>query len=277
MQKNWLPYTSTLIAGLMLCTTVLIASEGRPAGQRISTQDERMESKEGRALFSKIYPHADNAQEESAYFEEAQTLSADELQAKVSEATSSNGMQDLQAGEASEGTLAKMGITAKSALSGTSHIGAYHVPYSVSPMGDYVFMEDGSGWNVRYSDTSKTLNWYTSDRLIITANHELFSSYDYRINNEVTGHTVAANLVTAPYYNGLYTHWIVGIDYVHKKICLEDGSIWSISVWDGVELNRMELEDTIIIGTNDSWFQASCPNILINVETMEYVKAHCQY
>lgn len=126
-------------------------------------------------------------------------------------------------------------------------------------------------------DRFSTFDWYTTDRIIITVNHDWLTSYDYKLNNENTGEVVSVNLVSAPYYNGIFTHWIVAIDYIHKRICLEDGSVWTISVWDDAELKRMALEDTIIIGTNDSWFKSTRPNILINVDTMEYVKARCEF
>ena len=162
-------------------------------------------------------------------------------------------------------------------LSNTSHFGAYHFALYITPLGDIVRLEDGSEWAVRFSDRNKTLDWYTSDRIVITSNHDWFSSYDFKLNNENTGESIRVNLVTAPWYNGIHTHWIVAIDYLHKQICLEDGSVWSISIWDDAELSRMALEDTIIIGTNDSWFQSTKPNILINVDTMEYVKARCEF
>jgi hypothetical protein len=267
MQKSWIKYTLLFALTTVCGATVLSANdeEGlRPVGKRMASQVERAQSQEGRFLFSKAYPDALSDEEELAFFEEAQQLSEEEIYAKADEQAS---VKSCDGDDSSE-------FQAKS-LSSTSHLGAYHNPRFVTPFGDAVALEDDSRWVIRGKDQSKTLNWYTNDRLVITPNHDWFSSYDYRINNLTTGHTVRCNLVEAPSYNGIYTHWIVAIDYSKKKICLEDGSLWSVSMWDGSELKRMALEDTIIIGTNDSWFKSSKPNVLINVDTMEFVKARC--
>lgn len=266
MNLHWKKCCAALTAGAMLCAIALAAAQEensiRPVGDRMTAQNERLQSREDRALFSKAYPDALSDEQELTFFEEAQQLSSEELLSKVEEKSS---------------VEEKAGIEEKSSLSNTSHLGAYHQPHYITPLGDVIRLEDGSEWAVRYSDRNNTLDWYTSDRLIITPNHDWFSSYDYRINNESTGAVVRVNLITAPYYNGVFTHWIVAIDYTHKQVCLEDGSVWSISVWDGAELSRMALEDTIIIGTNDSWFKSSRPNILINVDTLEFVKARCDF
>lgn len=263
MKKQWSKY---FLALAVLCAASVTASEDdaavRPVGTRKATQNEKMQSQQQRALFSKAYPDALTEQEEHSYFEEAQKLTVNEVQQKAAE------------NEALEKSVDEDVLQPKNLIN-TSHAGAYHNPRFITPFGDAIVLEDDSKWSVRGSDRNKILNWYTNDRLVITPNHDWFSSYDYRINNTTTNQAVRVNLVEAPSYNGLFTHWIVALDYVHKKVCLEDGTIWSVSTWDGAELNRMALEDTVIIGTNDSWFKSSRPNILINVDTMEFVKARC--
>ena len=269
MKNQWTKYC---LAVAVLCAVSATAAEEektvRPVGTRMTAQNDRMQSQEDRALFSKAYPDALTDEQELAYFEEAQQLSAEEVYAKADE-------KNVEEKSVEEKNAEEKGDIQAKNLSNTSHFGAYHNPHYITPFGDAVVMEDDSKWAVCSSDRNKTLNWYTNDRLIITPNHDWFSSFDYRINNVTTGQTIRSNLVEAPSYNGLFTHWIVAIDYAHKKVCLEDGSIWSVSMWDGSELNRMALEDTIIIGTNDSWFKSSRPNILINVDTMEFIKARC--
>lgn len=235
--------------------------EVRPVGVRTPSQTERMLSQEGRYLLSKIF--SDNSDEKSsqALFEAIQSLPQEEKYAILKE-------KCLLAEEEPSELVQKSLIT-------TSHAGAFHRPLFVTPFGDFVRLEDGSEWSVCSSDRKKTLDWYLSDQLVITPNHELFGKYDYRIQNLNTGEKVRVKMHSAPYYNGLFTHWIVAIDNLHGRICLEDGSLWDVSIWDGSELKRMAIEDTIIIGTNDSWFKSSHPNILINVDTMEFVKVRC--
>lgn len=257
----------TLVTSLNLCAALFGASgeqkNFRPAGTRKTAQNEKMRSQTERSLFSLIYPDASSEEQEVDYFIKAELFSKEEVYAAV-EAV------EKQSGGAEE-------IHEKSSLSNTTHLGAYHYPRYITPFGDSIVLEDGSRWAVCSHDQGCILGWYTNDALVITPNHDWFSSHDYRVNNLMTGHSIRVNLIEAPHYNGLFTHWIVAIDYLHKKICLEDGSVWSISVWDDAELKRMVLEDTIIIGTNDSWFKSSRPNILINVDTMEYIKARCDY
>lgn len=157
----------------------------------------------------------------------------------------------------------------------TTHKGAFHNPISVSLLGDAVELEDGSIWSVCSSDRYKTLDWMTGDLIVITLNHGLFSSYDYHLSNLNTGAKIRVNLALGPIYNGVYTHWIIAIDYVWKEICLEDGSVWKISSLDGSVLNKWLPNDTVIMGINDGWFSGSNPNMLINVNMNNIVIGRC--
>lgn len=159
----------------------------------------------------------------------------------------------------------------------TSHTGAFHNPYSVSLLGDYVVLEDGSGWSISSGDSYKTFNWLTSDLIVITANSDWFSSYMFRMTNQNTGVSVKCNLSVGPIYNGVYTHWIVGINYFTQEIYLEDGSIWNATGFDSSIFNTWMINDTVIIGVNDAFLSSSRPNILINVNTLTYVRANCTY
>lgn len=159
----------------------------------------------------------------------------------------------------------------------TSHSGAFHSPLSVSLLGDTVELEDGSIWAVAAGDTYKTLNWLTSDLLVITPNHTWFSNYLYCMTNQNTGVSVKVNLFLGPIYNGIFTHWIAAINYFTQEICLEDGSIWHLSGFDSAIFNKWLLNDTIIIGVNDGFLSSSKPNILINVNTLTHSRAKCIY
>lgn len=159
----------------------------------------------------------------------------------------------------------------------TTHQGAFHSPMSISPLGDIIELEDGSYWAVASSDTFKTFNWLTSDLLVITPNHSWFSNYMFCITNQNTGVSVKANLSLGPIYNGLFTHWIVAINYYTQEICLEDGSVWHLSGFDSSIFNKWLLNDTVIIGVNDGFLSSSKPNILINVNTLTYTRAKCIY
>ena len=158
----------------------------------------------------------------------------------------------------------------------SSHEGAFHSPLSVSVNGDAVEIEDGSIWTVKYGDKYKTLNWLNGDILVIVPNGEWFSGYRYKLINVNTGVTVRTNLTLKPLYNGVYTHWITGIDYTNRLVYLDDGSCWKLPWYEQGVLSHWLLDDTVIIGTNDGLFTSdSLPNILINTATEDYVLGTC--
>ena len=157
----------------------------------------------------------------------------------------------------------------------TTHDGAYHKPISISPVGNTVELEDGSIWNIHSRDSQKTLNWLATDILVVTPNHCWFSIYDFRLVNQNTGASVRANLSLGPIYNGLQTHWIVGIDYNNRVIVLEDGSVWNMSYFDDAVVKKWLMNDIVIIGINDGWFAGNKRNILINVNMLNYAACKC--
>lgn len=157
----------------------------------------------------------------------------------------------------------------------TTHQGAFHFPIAVTLLGENVELEDGSIWVVNPNDRYNTLNWMTGDVIIITPNHALFSSYMYCLVNLNTGAVVRVNLALGPIYNGIFTHWIIAIDYFHRQICLEDGSVWSISWFDDSIMNKWLVNDTIIIGINDGLLSSFNPNMLINVNVNNNVVGNC--
>lgn len=176
-----------------------------------------------------------------------------------------------------ESLVASPQAAAKNAAPQTTHAGAYHNPVYVSLFGDSVELEDGSIWNIKSGDAKKTLNWMTSDVIVVTQNTTPLSSYMFRLRNLNTGVTVKCNMSFGPIYNGLQTHWVIAINFKTKEVCLEDGSIWKVSGWDSSKFNTWLLNDTIIIGINAGYFKGSKPNLLINVNTLNWVRANCFY
>ncbi len=168
------------------------------------------------------------------------------------------------------------GLTARGLFT-TSHEGAFHNPPVVSAMGDHVWLEDGSCWEVQYKDRKNTLDWFTGDLITVTPNHDWFSSFRYRLNNKETGVSVRVNLKEVVFGNGFYTpRQIVSIDTSNREVCLDDGSIWYVTWWDRGELKRWNKGEFVVIGVNDSWWSGK-KNILINVHTLDYVWTNCIY
>lgn len=156
----------------------------------------------------------------------------------------------------------------------TSHEGAYHRPIAVTIFGEQVTLEDGSVWSVSSWDQWKTLDWLTTDTILVMQNKWLFSSYKFMLVNQNTGKEIECNLTLGPIYSGAYTHWIIAIDYLNCEVILEDGSIWQIDPFDYTVMRKWMISDTVIIGINES----SCvyhPNILINVNMLNYSCGIC--
>ncbi len=161
----------------------------------------------------------------------------------------------------------------------TTHPGAVHTLKTYGILGDTLVLEDDAIWAVRPSDQNKCLfSWldpFDANFVIITLNHELFSSYVFRLHNQTTGQSVAANLrlfLTLPYHS-IYNHHVVAFDDVLKMIWLEDGSVWSVMSCD--YSTQWQIGHTVIIGVNDGWFSSSRPNILINADLLNVVRANC--
>lgn len=159
----------------------------------------------------------------------------------------------------------------------TTHPGAFHSPINISVFGDAIETEDGSIWAVAPNDSYIALNWFPTDLIVVTPNHSLFSSYYYRLTNQNTGGSIAVNLYLGPIYNGLYTHWIMAIDYYNNVVYLNDGSVWNMSFFDGSVVGKWLVNDTVIIGVNDGWLSSSSPNILINVNMLNYAAGAVTY
>lgn len=154
----------------------------------------------------------------------------------------------------------------------TSHPGALQKLHSLGITGETIEFADGSVWIVNARDAYKTANWLLSDLIVVTPNRSWFSSYNFRLTNQDTGVSVQANLSLGPIYNSSCTHWIIAIDYYNHIIYLEDGSTWSMSYCDDSTIKKWVINDTVIIGINDGWQSYSKPNILINVNMLNYAR-----
>lgn len=136
--------------------------------------------------------------------------------------------------------------------------------------GSVVELEDGSHWKL--SPNYSVFSWKVGDPIVVTPNHSFFSEYNYYIVNKFTGSYVAADLIVGPLTFGPYTHWVIGIDYASGHVFLENGTTWTVSANDTFVFNDWAINDTVIIGSNDSWF-SSYDTILINVNMNNYVRS----
>lgn len=251
----WHACSAMLLAGTLQATEI---KDKVQAGDRCLSKAEYAAIQEGRAL-------------EAKKFEKIKDNLISEAQ-KAKDA--------LKNAIKISGDTASAPLTSLSAMASvyyTTHQGAFHQPMAVSFFGDYVTLEDGSEWAVNPGDTYKTLNWLTSDIILIMPNYTWFSSFNYKFINQATGVSVEVNLRTYinPLLHSVYNHRVVAIDDILQMIWLEDGSAWSISSSDYSE--KWQINDTVIIGLNDGWQSSSKPNILINANLLHYVRANCVY
>lgn len=170
-------------------------------------------------------------------------------------------------------------VTEKAAFL-TTHPGALHFVTAVTlPYGDPVQLEDGSIWSLYTGDNYKTLNWLTTDNILIIPNRNpvWYSIYPYCLLNQQTGVSVQASPCAAPWYNGFFSRWIYSIDYYNCQLLLNDGSIWNVPYSDSWILNGFLPGDYVIMGFNDFPGNGQGSNILINFSTLQYVYSSCIY
>lgn len=267
------------LLGVMILSSSLLAAEISdqegieriPVGNRQMSHVETVKIQEQRAaLFQKFEQGEAFAEDENIELSDAEKQ---EIGSQGEEIAATEEGKEQSGKEASK--LIQKGINSTTYY--TSHQGAFHRPVGVSFLGDAVELEDGSIWSVYSGDRFLTLDWLTSDLILVVPNHDWFSVYNYRLINANTGANVKVNLTLGPIYNGIFTHWILAIDYYHREICLEDGSVWKMSSLESSVLNTWLHNDTIIIGINDGWFSGSNPNILINVNMNNYSMGSCIY
>lgn len=149
--------------------------------------------------------------------------------------------------------------------------GVYHVPKLISPKEALIELEDGSIWSVHSKDCGKMLEWKENEPVVIMPNKDWFSSYGFRIQNANTSVSVQVNLLLGPIYHGVFTHWIIDIDYINRMLVLEDGSVWQMGCCEDKIVKEWSANDTILIGNNNSLVSSYFnPNILININMLNY-------
>ncbi len=156
----------------------------------------------------------------------------------------------------------------------TVHPGSYHHMNSMTPNLDKFETLDGSVWSTFPGDRYKLDGWLPFHDLVFVQHQDEFASYKFKvINTNLNNVKVQVNLILGPKYSGNYTYWITGLDIKNRKIVLCDNSVWDMSRFDRTVYEKWKLNQTIIIGVNDGTLTSFNPNILINVETLSYVRA----
>lgn len=258
MKNTFLP---TAITSFVMLTSSLIATAGEEEkrasfGDRISSQEMTIRSE--------------------VEFSNKETLvmrPSEEILKACEKCTLENSGKVFSVGENKSGLLQKN-------LYFTTNSNALHFVTAVTrPYGDSVQFEDGSICSIFSVDAYKTLNWLTSDNILIMPNTDYMwsSLYPYVLQNQQTGVRVQATFIAAPWVDGAYSRWIYSIDYYNRQICLNDSSVWTVPVSESWILNSFLPGDYVFMGFNNSPGNGLGANILINFSTMQFVYSTCIY
>ncbi len=145
-------------------------------------------------------------------------------------------------------------------------------------------LQDGSIWQVAYSDINKVKEWKFDQFVYITPNRwGYLSSYRFEMVNVSTREIAEINYMKPSFIND---HVVKGINYDDNRVALNEGfdiagnpvySYWTVSSSDYYLLNKWLPEDKIIVGVNIGFTAYSNPYILINIYTGTYVHANFNY
>lgn len=153
-----------------------------------------------------------------------------------------------------------------------------HEIIRVSNLLDVIQIEDQSKWTVRPEDRWKLRHWLPEHTVIITQNPKWCWNcgrfYPYKMVNCYDSTEIQVEMQRGPNYDHPKSRWIVGINQKKGLVMLngEKSSKWEVESYDVNTLKDWEINDTIIVGVNKSWFTQST-NILINVECGQFVRA----
>jgi len=153
------------------------------------------------------------------------------------------------------------------------HPGAYHRLVATTTYGDALEFEDGTVWATYPGHRYICVTWTSLDSIVIVQNTDPFSSYLFTLINVATNQKVDVNMARGPLYKGPNSYWIKAINSSERKVVLNDNSVWDLSRWDYQVYSRWFIEDHIILGVNDGTLTSFNPNILINVNTLNFSRA----
>lgn len=158
----------------------------------------------------------------------------------------------------------------------------YHIHRIIGmPQFNMIQLEDRSEWVIDKADLPILRTWKMGDPIEITPKgfFSRSSTWTYLLTNTVAESSVHVSLFKAPVPFDRNASWVSGLDketgHVYLKNGLEDRTVWEVASSDLYLLAQWHVEDSIIIGKNDSYFWWFSPynNILINVNGNHFVRA----
>ena len=160
----------------------------------------------------------------------------------------------------------------------------YHLVAAKQIDGKLIELGDGSQFIIFPADAETVLQWETNTPVTISPNAYPYAGSDFFITNQRNGVSVYANFSNGPVIGHRLTNQIEHIDLHYGEIYLRDGrgnlTCWQIEPQDLQYIAKWELQETVVIGVNDSWFSrffSNCEFILTsyeNFKTVKYVRAN---
>ncbi|MBA3603046.1 MAG: hypothetical protein H0W50_05275 [Parachlamydiaceae bacterium] len=171
-------------------------------------------------------------------------------------------------------------------LTTSGHPGVFKLATNIS--GNKVYLEDGSRWKIHSADLYYMTNWYTTansffpDNFVIALNTDVGShlSYRYCIVNQQTQVAVRAEINLAPLKSlrrYIYSYaWLTdNYGHLYVQLCLNDGSVWNMLSSDFPFTGVWNVNDTVIIGSNNGLANSIAPNLLININSNNFGAGLC--
>lgn len=154
-----------------------------------------------------------------------------------------------------------------------------HNIIGISPLGDYLILEDESQWTINSDYQGEVFSWRQSDPIIIELNDHFISNhlygYKYKMINTKTNTSIDVKLHLGPILTNPCTLQVIAINPITYEVILSDNSVWQCDPYQYYLFDRWLIGDGIIVGTNvKGWFNSSYDNILINVNLLEEIRSN---
>jgi len=145
------------------------------------------------------------------------------------------------------------------------HLQPVYYITNIGGRGSSITTHDETVWVVAPGSVRTAMRWVEQDPITITPNNSWFSSYEYRLVNQITKKSVEAELSLGPKVKSS-----IFIDYIDPRIGfirLTDGTQW----WSdpSSRLYSWQTGQAVLIGENSAWFGRK--NILININENNHI------
>lgn len=283
-KQSWLVVLATMLLCCSACPPAHAADSEKPrvpvGSMAVTTAEEAQINEDREQIIKQFYAlHADlvEAEEAPVAIGDAIATSEGEESAAVdttyyaSDEVSDQKLSDPQAPV--QPLCSHCGSQKKLAVFGYDVYpdGYLHHVLFCSAGGYTAELEDGSIWRVNDYDSGKLYNWFPQDEISICPS-SMLSSDPFYFYNAQTRQSVGVRLQLGPFYDSMYTRWVVAINYITREVWLNDGAHFVITGDDALLLSEWLPGHTLIIGTNTGLTSYKWPNILINVNTYNPLK-----